>query len=88
MLRNFFRFSNYPNDCPLHCDINEMITLKLKDEMAGKVFRDFFGLKPKMYSLVYENHQKMSAKGVSLFAQTCLKHDVYKRSLLSGHHMR
>ena len=30
----------------------------------------------------------MSAKGVSWFAQTSLKHGVYKRVLLSGHHMR
>ena len=30
----------------------------------------------------------MSAKDVSRFAQTSLKQDVYKRVLLSGHHMR
>ena len=88
MLQNHFDFSNYPNDSPLHCDTNKMVTLKFKDEMAGKVIREFVGLKPKMYSIVYENQQKMSAKGVSRFAQSSLKHDVYKRVLLSGHHMR
>ena len=30
----------------------------------------------------------MSAKGLSRFAQFSLKHDVYKRVLLSSHHMR
>ena len=65
-----------------------MIILKFKDEMAGKIIREFVGLKPKLYSIVYENQQKLSAKGVSRFAQTSLKHDVYIRVLLSGQHMR
>ena len=88
MLQNHFDFSNYPNDSPLHCDTNKKITLKFKDEMARKFIREFVGLKPKMYSIVYENQQKISARGVSRFAQTSLKQDVYKRVLLSGHHMR
>ena len=65
-----------------------MVTLKFKDKMATIVLREFVGLKPKMYSIVYENQQNLSAKGVSRFAQTSLKHDVYKRVLLSGHHKR
>ena len=56
--------------------------------MAEKVIWEIVGLKPKIYSIVYENQQKMSAKGVSRFAKTSLKHDVYKRVLLSGYHMR
>ena len=87
MLLNHFDFSNYPNNSPLHCDTNKIITLKFKDQMAGKVIREFISLKPKMYSIVYEHQQKMSAKGVSPLAQTSLKHEVYKRVLLSGHHM-
>ena len=87
-LQNHIEFSNYPNDSPLHFDTNKMITLKFKDEMAGKVIREFDCLKPKTYSIIYENQQKMSAKGVSRVAQFSQKHDVYKRLLLSGHHMR
>ena len=64
-----------------------MITLKFKDEMAGKVIREFVGPKPKMYPIVCDNQQKMSAESVSRFPQTSLKYDVYKR-VLSGHHMR
>ena len=62
-----------------------MSALKFKDEMAGKVIREFVGLKPKMYSIVHENQQKMSAKGVF---QTSLKHDLCKRVLLCGPRMR
>ena len=71
LLQNHFDFSNYPDDCP-HCDTNKMVTLKFKDEMAGKVIRELIGLKPKIYSIVHENQQKMSARGVSRFAQTSL----------------
>ena len=85
MPQNHFDFSNYS---PLHYDTNQKITLKFKEEMARKVIREFVGLKPKMYSIVHENQQKKSAKGVSRFTQTSLKRDVYKRVLLSGHHMR
>ena len=88
MLQNHFDFSNYQTDSPLHCDTNKMITLKFKDEMAGKVIREFVRLKPKMYLIVYENQRKMPAKGVSRLAQNSLKHDVYKRGLLSGHNIR
>ena len=28
-----------------------MVTLKFKDELAGKVMQEFVGLKPKMYSI-------------------------------------
>ena len=88
MLPNHFDFSNCPNDSLLHCDTYKMITLKFTDEMAGKVIREFVSLRPKMYSVAFENPQKMSAKGVSRFAQTSLKLDVYKRVLLSGHNLR
>ena len=57
-------------------------------EMKGSVIQEFVGLKPKMYSILYENKQKMSAKGVSRFAQTSLKHNVYREVLLSGDVMR
>ena len=58
MLQNHFDFSNYPKDSPLHCDTNKMITLKFKDEMAGKVIREFVGLKPKMFSIIHENSKR------------------------------
>ena len=86
MLQN--QSTNYANDSSIHCDTRKMFILKFKKEMAKKVVREFVGLKPKMHSMVYENRQKMSAKGLSWFDQTSLKHDVYKRILRRGHHTR
>lgn len=88
VLKANFDFSNYPVDNPLHDNSNKMVTLKFKDEMGGKIIKEFIGLKPKMYSIAYENKQKMSAKGVSRFAQTSLKHGIYKNVLESGLYTR
>ena len=86
MLQNDFDCPNFPVANLLHCDTNKMNTLK--DEMAEKVFQEFVGIETKMYPIANENQQKMSATGVSRFAETSLKLDVYQRVLLSGHHMR
>ena len=67
MLHSHFDFSNYPNDSFLHCDTNKMIALKFKDEMAGKFIRELVGLKPEIYSIVYDQQQKTSARDVSGF---------------------
>ena len=78
-LKKHFDFSNYPVNHPLFDESNKMVTLLFKDELAGKLMEEFVGLKPKMYSIKYnDGKQKMSAKGVSRYAQNCLKHDVYK----------
>ena len=47
-----------------------------------------FGLKAKMYSITYENKQKVSAKGVCRYAQTSLNCDVFRNVLLDGGKMR
>ena len=83
-----FDFSNYPSDHELFDTKNKMVTLKFKDEMAGAPIKEFIRLKPKMYSIIYQNKQKMSAKGVCRFAQTSLKHDLYRKGLWSGDQTR
>ena len=65
-----------------------MVTLLFKDEMAGKLLEEFVGLKPKMYSIKYGGNQKLSGKGVSRFAQTNLKHDIYKTVLSTTNSIR
>ena len=65
-----------------------MVTLLFKDEMAGKHLEEFVGLKPKMYSIKYGDNQKLSAKGVSRFAQTNLVHDIYKTVLSTTNSIR
>ena len=77
-LRKNFDFSNYPQNHPLYHNGSIIVTLLFKDEMAGKILEEFVGLKPKMYSIKYGDNQKLSAKGVSRFAQTNPKHNIYK----------
>ena len=87
-LKQHFDFSNYPHDHRLYSTDNKMVTLKFKEELKGAAIREFVGLKAKMYSIVYEDKQKMSAKGVSRFAQSSLNHDVYRDVLVNGTLMR
>ena len=69
-LKKQFDFSNYPMNHPLYTDSNKMVTLLFKDEMGGKIIEEFIGLKPKMYSIKFDDgKQKMFAKGVTRFAQ-------------------
>ena len=84
-LKNFFDFSNYPPNHPLFNEKNKMVTLLFNDELGGKIMQEFVGLKPKMYSIQFnEGQQKLSAKGVSRYAQNSLKHDVYKHVISSS----
>ena len=87
-LRKNFDFSNYPQNHPLYHNGNKMVTLLFKDVMAGKILEEFVGLKPKMYSIKYGDNQKHSANGVSRFAQTNLKHDIYKTVLSTTNSIR
>ena len=88
LLKQHFDFSNYPPDHFLYNTENKMVTLKFKEEMRGSALREFVGLKAKMYYIVYEDKQKMSAKGVCRYAQSSLNHDVYRNVLMSGSLMR
>ena len=80
-LRNHFDLSNYPETHELYNNEQKMVTLKFKDECAGQPLQEFIGLKPKMYSILYGGKQKLSAKGVTKFAQKSLQHDMYRQVL-------
>ena len=56
--------------------------------MAGKILEEFVGLKPKMYSRKYGDNQKLSTRGISRFAQTNLKNDIYKTVLSTTNSIR
>ena len=83
-LAKHFDLSNYPEDHELFNEENKMVTLKFKDELAGVPIKEFIGLKPKMYSILAGGKQKLSAKGVSRYAQQKLTHDMYKKVLETG----
>ena len=80
-LRNHFDLSNYQQTHELYNTDQKMVTLKFKDEFAGQPLEEFIGLKPKMYSILYGGKQKLSAKGVTRFAQNNLKHELYRHVL-------
>ena len=88
LLKQHFDFSNYPLDHFLYNAENKMVTLKFKEEMRGSAIKEFVGLKAKMYSIIYEDKQKMSAKGVCRYAQSSLNHEIYRNVLLTGSLMR
>ena len=46
-----FDFSNFPAEHPLHNRTNARVTLKFKDEMAGRSISEFCRLKPELYSI-------------------------------------
>ena len=81
-LRQHFDLSTYPTDHFLYSVENKMVTLK--DELAGEPIEEFVGLKPKMYSILVGGRQRLSAKGVCMFAQKDLNHDTYKNNLHTG----
>ena len=79
----FNDFSDYQEGSPLHSNENKKLVGKIKDEMAGKIVYEFVGLRAKMYSFLYENHdfragnnQKQVCKGIkkSVIKQK-LKHE-------------
>ena len=59
VLQNHLDLSKCQIDHPFHSETNKMITLKFKDEMAGKIIRESIGLKLKTYSIVSESSQIM-----------------------------
>ena len=61
-----FDFSDYPEDSKIVISTNKKVIGKTKDEVKGKIIREFVGLKSKMYSLVIVNDEEIEkAKRVS-----------------------
>ena len=50
-LTQLFDFSKFPRNHPQYDGSNAKVTLKFKDEMAGRTVSEFVGLKPKLYSI-------------------------------------
>ena len=87
---DLYDLSEFPKNHPLFCNKNKKVVGKFKDEMAGKIVYEFIGLRAKMYSFLFENHdfraesnQKQVCKGIkkSVIKQK-LKHDNYLNTLL------
>ena len=57
--KNFFDFSDYPEDSKFIDSVNRKVIGKIKDEVKRKIIREFVGLKSKIYSLVILNNKEI-----------------------------
>ena len=96
---HLFGFSGYQDDHPCFASmsleevkdvkqLNKKAICKFKDELDGVPLQEFVGLRPKLYSLIYENagvvKNKKTAKGVKrVLRGRHLCHEHYKNTLLS-----
>ena len=70
--RDYFDFSNYPENHLLKNSCNKKVPGKFKDESASKCITEFVGLRSKMYSFMFDDKKDVSkaevrvAKGVQI----------------------
>uniref|UniRef100_A0A8R1DYL3 DNA-directed DNA polymerase n=1 Tax=Caenorhabditis japonica TaxID=281687 RepID=A0A8R1DYL3_CAEJA len=50
ILKNYFDFSEYPEDHPLHSVENKKVVGKMKDELNGKIITEIVAIRPKQYA--------------------------------------
>lgn len=78
---NLFDTSDYPKDHKLYSITNKKVMGKMKDETASIPIAEFVGLRPKMYSILYGNTAKKTAKGISKVVKIQLSHSDYRLTL-------
>ena len=66
--KHYFDFSKFPKNHKLYDDSNKDVLGKYKDELKGLILKEFAGLRPKCYSLLYVKAfnklaEKITAKG-------------------------
>ena len=84
-----FDFSNYSIKSKYYDDSNKLAVSKMKDETADVAIEEFFGLKPKMYSiLVDDSNEHKKAKGVNKNVVATISHNEYKDVLLNNKCLR
>jgi hypothetical protein len=74
--------SDYPEDHFLYSNKNKKVIGKFKDELNGKILKDYVGLRAKMYVMRTEKNIIRKAKGVKKpVVKTLNFNDYYKRIL-------
>ena len=87
--KGMFDFSNYSAKSMYYDDSNRLVFGKKKDETGSVAIEEFFGLKPKMYSLlVDDSSEHKKAKGVNRNAVAVISHNKYKDILLNQKRLR
>lgn len=76
--------SDYPRDHPLYNRRNAKVLGKMKDEQAGRIIKQFVGLRPKMYSILEANNKEIKkAKGINKCSTAKMRHKSYVEALLN-----
>ena len=75
---------NHPSGIPTGC--NKIMLGKFKDEVGGKIIKEFVGLRPKLYSYkMFKGKENKKCKGIKQrVIKSCLRHKEYKKCLEDG----
>ena len=87
--KELFDYSDYPEKSEYFNETNKKVIGKFKCESRGNPIEEFVGLRPKMYSYVFDDKcgdkpkrvEKHRAKGIAKAAARALTHAQYKAQL-------
>ena len=80
-----FDTSGYEPDRPLRIGKNKKVIGLMKDELSGKIMKEFIRLRPKMYSYRVEESEPKKCKGIKKrVVKKTISFEDYKRCLLEG----
>ena len=87
-VKNRFDTSDYPENHPsgIPTGINKKVLGMMKDEAAGKIIKEFVGLRSKLYSYkMDEGGENKKCKGIKKqVVESSITHEDYKTCLLTG----
>ena len=87
-VKNKFDTSDYPENHPsgIPTGINKKVLGMMKDEAAGKIIKEFVGLRAKLYSFVMDDGEETKkCKGIKKqVVESSIRHEDYKTCLLTG----
>ena len=87
-VKNRFDTSDYPENHPsgIPTGINKKVLGMMKDEAAGKIIKEFLGLRAKLYSFIMDDGvENKKCKGVKKqVVESSISHEDYKTCLTTG----
>ena len=80
-----FDTSGYVSDRPLPVEKNKKVIGLMKDELGGRVMKEFIGLRPKMYCYKVEDFELKKCKGIKkCVVKKTMRFEDYKKCLFDG----
>ena len=87
-VKDRFDTSDYPENHPsgIPTGINKKVLGMMKDEAAGKIIKEFVGLRAKLYSFIMDEGEEIKkCKGIKKqVVESSISHEDYKTCLLTG----